>query len=143
MAGSAPPAPGFVAVATEALHWLSLSVPVGIGLSIAVLALPENRGVVAETVRSLVLPAAALVAVGALVQFFFSPPGRGSGLAVQVLPGAQLAGALSAALGLVLMRTTTSRRLAAAVAVVATLTAVLHPIFPCRRRPSTYWPTKC
>ena len=93
MAGSAPPTPSFVAVATEALHWASLSVPVGVGLTIAVLAIPADRGgVVAEKVRTLSIPAAGFVALAALVQYFCAPPGRGDDFTVHVLPLLQLDG---------------------------------------------------
>lgn len=129
MAGSAPPAPAFVAVATEALHWLSLSVPVGVGLTVAVLAIPENRGgVVAAKVRALSVPFAALVAVGALVQYFCAPPGRGDGFVLRVLPVLQLIGALLAAFGLVLLSRRSSRRIALGVGALAALTAVLPDI---------------
>ncbi|MBU9762680.1 CopD family protein [Mycobacterium sp. TNTM28] len=129
MAGSAPPAPNLVAVVTEALHWASLSVPVGIGLTIAVLAIPPDRGgVVAEKVRALSVPAAVFVALAALAQYFVAPPGRGDGFAVHVLPLIQLGGALVVALGLVLLHGRSSRRLAGGVVAVAVLTAVLPNI---------------
>jgi putative copper export protein len=72
MPGSVP-LPPLVDIVTEVLYYLGLSVPLGVGVSIVALAIPEARGgVVAAHVRKFALPAAVFVAFTAALQFVAS-----------------------------------------------------------------------
>ncbi|AFM19882.1 putative copper export protein [Mycolicibacterium chubuense NBB4] len=105
-------------MAAEVVHFLSLSVPAAIGLTIAFLAIPEARGgVVSQNVRRLALPTALAVAVWAAAQFVLSA-------AVS-----DLVVALLLAAGLVVLRTRASRPVAAAVTATAVVGAVI-PLLP-------------
>lgn len=121
LAASAPPAPSFVQIVTELLYYLSVSVPVAIGFTVAALAVPENRdGVVSRHVRRLAMPAATLVAVAAALRSF-GPASRGADVR-------ELAAFAVVIAGLIAMRGSASRRVAAAVTTVGTITALLPTV---------------
>lgn len=104
-------------IGTEVVQRLAVSVPVGIGMTVAALAVPEeNGGVVAKRVRALALPAAILVFVAALPAF----PAADSGAAKIELIGLVLTG-----LALVALRARASRSLAAGVAGISACTAFI------------------
>lgn len=118
-----PPPPAPLEVVAGLLGHLSLSVAVGVGVTVALLAMPEERGgVVARSTRRLALPAAALVALSAVVNVLASS-------AKQPTPVTETAGYALVAVGLLLVHWQRSRRLAGGVAVVAVVTAVL-PVLP-------------
>ncbi|MQY30382.1 hypothetical protein NRB56_59840 [Nocardia sp. RB56] len=71
LAVAAPPAPGVGRVVVEAGYYVGLAVAVGVGSTVAWLAPAESTGgVVAGRVRRLGVPAAILVAVTTLLEFF-------------------------------------------------------------------------
>lgn len=115
-----PPAPAPLEVVSGLLDHLSLSAAVGVGLTVAALAMPEERGgVVAGLVRRLTVPAAAIVVLGALTNVLAGNE-RGS---------AETAGYAVVTVGLLLMRWQRSRRLAGSVAAAAVVTASI-PVLP-------------
>ncbi len=70
LAANTPPAPEASEIITNVLYYLGLSAAVGIGLTLAYLAIPEDRGgIVAARARRVVLPVAVVVAVTAIIQF--------------------------------------------------------------------------
>ena len=101
----------------ETFHWISLLVPVGVGLTMA--ALTGRDGAVAERARLLAVPAAGLALVGALVQFFVTPAESG------VLPLLQFLGTLLVAAGLVALRNRPSPGVGWGIVVIAVLAAVV------------------
>lgn len=102
-------------IGTEVMQRLALSVPVGIGVTVAVLAVPQERGgLVAKRVRALALPAAVLVFVAALLSLSAADTGAAK---------VELIGLVLTGLGLVLLWTRASRPLAAQVAGIAAVTA--------------------
>ncbi|WP_045756585.1 CopD family protein [Mycolicibacterium smegmatis] len=106
--------PSFVDIGIEVMQCLAISVPVGIGMTVSVLALPEETGgVVAKRVRALALPAAVLVFLAALPAF----PAADTGAARVEAVGLVVTGLGSAALW-----TWASRPLAGGVAAIAALT---------------------
>ncbi|KAA0111304.1 copper resistance D family protein [Mycolicibacterium sp. P1-5] len=123
MPGTAPPLPDAVEVATQVVGYLSLAIPLGIGLTVGALAVPESHGgLVSRRVRSLAVPTAVLVVLGLAVQF----------RAVSHLTGLtliQLVAMVLTACGLVAMRWTSSRALARGVAAV-TVVAAISPVIP-------------
>ncbi|AQT78276.1 hypothetical protein B1R94_02050 [Mycolicibacterium litorale] len=112
---------------TEVTYYLSLALPLGIAMTVGHLATPEGRGgLVSREARRLALPVAAFVTAAAILRWFTS---------VSTGPArVQFAGFVLIVAGLVLMRRSASRRLAAGVAAVAVIVAVL-PEVPLR------WPT--
>ncbi len=123
MPGTAPPAPAAVEVVTQVVYYLSLSVPLGMGLTVggafAVPDGPVSRG----GVRSLGgVPAAVLVMLGLVLHLRATTHVTGLAL-VQSLALALVA------CGLVAMRWTNSRALARGVAAVALVAAAL-PVIP-------------
>lgn len=67
MPGSVPPDPTLIDILTAVLSTLAASLPVAIGITVAFLTLRD--GPVAARVRTLAVPAAVVVTVGAVVQF--------------------------------------------------------------------------
>ncbi|APE17137.1 hypothetical protein BOH72_19665 [Mycobacterium sp. WY10] len=120
MPGTAPPAPAAVEVVTQVVYYLSLSVPLGMGLTVGAFAVPD--GPVSRGVRSLGVPAALLVVLGLVLHLRATTHVTGLAL-VQSLALALVA------CGLVAMRWTNSRALARGVAAVALAAAVL-PVIP-------------
>ncbi|BBX10416.1 CopD family protein [Mycolicibacterium aichiense] len=122
MSGPTPPAPAAIDVATQVVYYLSLSIPVGIGLTAGALAIPESRGGrVAQQVRILAVPAAVVVLLGVALQFRAT-----AHLSVMTL--AQLLALMLAACGLVALRWNQSRTLPLGVAAVAAVAAVIPEI---------------
>jgi putative copper export protein len=116
--GTSPPAPAFVDIVIEVVHFLSLSVPAAIGMTIAAYAIPESRGgLVSKTVRRLALPTAVFVAACAVAQYVVAPT------------VVELVVTLVVAAGLAVLWRLGSRALAAAVTAVA-LVGVLIPLVP-------------
>lgn len=106
--------PSFVDIGIEVMQRAAISVPVGIGMTVSTLALPEKTGgVVAKRVRALALPAAVLVFLAALPAF----PAADTGAARIGAVGLVVTGLGSAALW-----TCASRPLAGGVAAIAALT---------------------
>lgn len=120
MPGTAPPAPAAIEVVTQVVYHLTLSVPLGIGLAVGALAVPD--GPVSRQVRRLGVPAAILVVIGIALQWHATAQATGLVLV-------QLLALALAACGLVAMRWTNSRALARGVAAVAIVAAVI-PEFP-------------
>lgn len=117
MPGTVPPDPTTIEILTAVLTFLAASLPVAIGITVAFLT--ERDGPVAARVRTLALPAAVVVTVGAVIQFSTarSPsPGQAALFALAVV-------------GLVLLRWRPSRWLACGAALAAALSA-LFPIMP-------------
>lgn len=130
MAGAGPPAPSLVDIGTEVLQWLALSVPLGVGMTVAALAMPEERGgVVAKRVRTLALPAAVLVLITALVKVLTAGAGRSGAAHAGLLAALQIGGLVLAGVGLVLVWRRPSRPLAGGIAIV-TLLAAFVPNLP-------------
>jgi len=116
---TAPPAPALLDVVTGVLDHLGLATAVGVGLTIAALAMPEERGgVVAPRVRRLAVPAAVVVAVAVVLHVvtLSAKPQDGVTLAETVCY------ALTA-IGLLLVWRLPSRWLAGGVAAVAVVAA--------------------
>ncbi|CAN5210498.1 hypothetical protein BH09ACT8_BH09ACT8_57890 [soil metagenome] len=159
MPGNASPVPTFVEVANEVGYYLSLSVSIAIGLTVAALAIPEaHGGVVARRVRALAMPVAVFVAVVAVLRFFgtaadtahvgflhafsgevilaalASPPSRGSALGSGVAALIALMLFAVVVVGLTSMRRSASRWLAGGVTAVATV-AALVPTIPASLSP--------
>jgi putative copper export protein len=115
-----------VEIGTEVVQWLGLSVPVGVGMTVAVLAIPETRGgVVAKRVRTLALPTAVLVLVAAVVKYLTADSGIGRTPHADLLAALELGGLLLAGLGLVVLWARPSRPLAGCVAAIALLTSLV------------------
>ncbi|QEN12209.1 CopD family protein [Mycolicibacterium sp. ELW1] len=122
MPGPTPPAPAALDVVTQVVYYLSLSIPLGMGLTVGALAIPESRGgLIARQVRSLAVPAAIVVLLGVVLQFRAA-----AHLSVMTL--APLFALMLAACGLVAMRWSQSRTLPLGVAVVAAVAAVIPEI---------------
>lgn len=116
MPGTAPPTPAVVEVVTQVVYHLSLSVPLGIGLAVGALAVPD--GPVSRQVRRLAVPAAIVVVIGIALQLQAAAHVTGPALV-------QLLALALAACGLVAMRWTNSRALARGVAAIAIVAAVV------------------
>ncbi|WP_431237845.1 CopD family protein [Mycolicibacterium aichiense] len=122
MPGPTPPAPAAIDVVTQVVYYLSLSIPLGIGLTIGALAAPESQGgLVARQVRSLSVPAAIVVLVGIALQLRAV-----ANLSVMTL--APLVALMLAVCGLVAMRWSQSRALPLGIAAVAVAAAVIPEI---------------
>jgi putative copper export protein len=112
--------PGVVDVSIEVLYFLALAVPLGVGLTLAALAVPAAAGgVVAPRLRPLSLAAAVLVLVAATLHVLTagSPP--------DTLAVVQLVGFALTAAGLVALALRPSRPTGAAVLTLTTLTALI------------------
>jgi len=121
--GSAPPTPAAVEVAADVIQFLSLSLPLGIGMAVGALAIPEDRGgLVSRWVRSLTVPAALIVLLGAALQLH-------SAAQITATALIEFAALVLAAGGLLAMRWTPSRLLARGVLIAAVL-AVMIPKIP-------------
>lgn len=152
MPGSVP-TPPLTDIVTEVLYYLGLSVPLGIGVSIAALAVPEIRGgVVAARVRTFALPAAAFVAfTGALqfvaavakyakttvpaavdqhaiAQFLGSPAARGNVVGQGTIALAQSVGYLTVVVALLVVGARGSRVVAGGLATATLVTAMIPDI---------------
>ncbi len=122
MPGPTPPAPAALDVVTQVVYYLSLSIPLGIGLTAGALAIPESQGgLVARQVRTLAVPAAIVVLLGVVLQFRAA-----AHLSVMTLT--QLLAMVLAGCGLVAMRWSRSRTLPLGVAAVAVVAAVIPEI---------------
>ncbi|MCV7344894.1 CopD family protein [Mycolicibacterium rhodesiae] len=122
MPGPTPPTPAAIDVVTQVVYYLSLSIPLGIGLAISALAAPESQGgPVARQVRSLGVPAAIVVLTGVVLQVRAA-----AHLSAMTL--AQLFVLTLAACGLVAMRWNQSRTLPLGVAAAAVVAAVIPEI---------------
>ncbi|MEZ0356149.1 CopD family protein [Mycobacterium sp. SA01] len=122
MPGPTPPAPAAVDVVTQVVYYLSLSIPLGIGLTIGALAIPESQGgLVARQVRSLAVPAAIVVLVGIVLQFR-------AAATLSVMTLTQLVAMVLAGCGLVALRWSRSRTLPLGIAAVAAVAAVIPEI---------------
>lgn len=122
MPGTAPPTPAAVEVVTQVLYYLSLSVPVGLGITVGGLAIPEaHGGVVSRQARGLAVPAALVVIVGVVLHVHAAT--HVSGIAL-----IEWAALVVAALGVLAMRWTNSPALARGVAAVAVVAAVMPEI---------------
>ncbi|BBY63538.1 CopD family protein [Mycolicibacterium helvum] len=119
MPGTAPPNPAAIAVVTQVIYYLSLAIPLGIGMTVGALAIPERHGgLVSRQARSLAVPAAVIVVAGATLQFHATTHVTGWTLV-------ELAVLLSAAGGLLVLRRMPSRLLARAIGTAAILAAVI------------------
>ncbi|MCV7177754.1 CopD family protein [Mycolicibacterium sphagni] len=131
MPGATPPTPAAIAVVTAVVYYLSVSLPLGIGMAVGALAIPESRGgLVSRGTRSLALPAAVIVVLAIVLQFH-------AAARVTAMTVVEYAALALSACGLVAMRWTHSRILASGVAIIAILAAVipnipLTPIAPNR-----------
>ncbi len=117
MPGTAPPDPTTMEILAAVLSFLAASLPAAIGVTVAFLSV--RNGAVAARVRTLALPAAVVVAVGAGVQ---------AGTARSPSPG-QTAMLALAAIGLVVLRWRPWRSLAAGTVLAGALGALL-PVAP-------------
>lgn len=118
------PAPALLDVATGVIDHLGLSMAVGVGLTIAALAMPEERGgVVAPRVRSLALPAAVLVALTAVLHVVTPAAKHQSAAALT-----QTAAYALVVVGLLVVWRHSSRWLAGGVAAAALVTASIPEI---------------
>lgn len=145
-----PPTPGLLSILAEIVYYISLALPIGIGMTVAMLAIPESRGgVVTGRLRPALIPAAVVVGVAAASGFFnavarathtsilgalrpetigqliTAPPSRGGTVGAGTIALAQVIGLALCVAGLVAMRRLRSRWVAAGVAASATVTAVL------------------
>ncbi|WP_319435915.1 CopD family protein [Mycobacterium sp. RTGN5] len=119
MPGTAPPNPAAIAVFTQVIYYLSVAIPLGMGMTVGVLAIPENHGgLVSRQARSIAVPAAVIVGLGAALQFHATTRITGWVLSQVAVLGL-------AACGLLGLRWTSSRPLARAVAIMAILAAVI------------------
>jgi putative copper export protein len=117
--GTAPPNPAAIAVITQVIYYLSLAIPLGMGMTVGVLAIPERHGgLVSRQARRLAVPAAVIVGLSVALQFHATTRVTGWALG-------ELALLLVAGCGLLVMRWTPSLPLARAVAIVAILAAVI------------------
>lgn len=117
MPGTVPPDPPPIEILTAVLSTLAASLPVAIGIAVAFLAVRD--GPVAARIRTLAVPAAVVVAGGAVLQFC---------TARTPSPG-QTAMFAAAVAGLVLLRWRPSPWLAAGTAVAGALGALV-PVMP-------------
>ncbi|KAA0094710.1 hypothetical protein CIW49_24490 [Mycolicibacterium sp. P1-18] len=133
MPGSVPPPPSLTDVAGDVVLHLGVSLSAAVGLTVALLAIPEDRGgVVAATVRTTVaVPAAAVVAVAAVVQFVGAGP-AGVGAYVQAVVFATVV------VGLLVLSRRASRWLGGGIAVLAAI-AILTPLLPAPSSPIAVW----
>ncbi len=119
MPGTAPPNPAALVVVTQVIYYLSLAIPLGIGMTVGAFAIPErNGGLVSRQARGLAVPAAVVVVAGAALQLRATTHITGGGLV-------ELAALMLAACGLLVLRWTPSRLLARAVGTAAVLAAVI------------------
>ncbi|SBS79747.1 putative copper export protein [uncultured Mycobacterium sp.] len=119
MPGTAPPNPAALVVVTQVIYYLSLAIPLGIGMTVGALAIPERHGgLVSRQARSLAVPAAVIVVAGAALQFHATTHVTDWALIELAVLGL-------AACGLLALRWTPSRLLARAVGTVAILAAVI------------------
>jgi putative copper export protein len=117
--GTAPPNPAALVVVTQVFYYLSLALPLGIGMTVGALAIPERHGgLVSGQARRLTVPAAVIVVAGAALQFRATTHVTGWALI-------ELAVLVLAACGLLVLRWTPSRLLARAVGTVAILAVVI------------------
>jgi putative copper export protein len=117
-------ASALLGIATGVVDHLGLGMAVGVGLTAAALAMPEERGgVVAPRVRRLAMPAAALVASAAVLHVV-APTAKHQGAAALT----QTAAYALVAIGLLLTWRHSSRWLAGGVAAAAVVTAAIPEI---------------
>ena len=117
-----PPVPAFADVLAEVLYYGGLSVPIGIGMTVAILALPEARGgLVARRVRALGPVAAVFVVITAVVHVIatMGAPGQGDTAIIQTV------GYLFVIAGLVAVWKRASRSLAGMLTAAAVVTAAI------------------
>lgn len=124
MSTAAPPAPPLVDVVSGVLDHLSLASAVGVGLTVAALAMSEDRGgVVAPRVRGLAMPVGMLVALTVVLHVVVPSTKRQDGVTL-----AETVGYAMVAIGLLLVWRHPSRWLAGGVAAVAVVTASVPEI---------------
>lgn len=122
MPGSAPPPPELVAVVSEVVYFVSLALPLGIGITVAWLAIAERSGgLVSRHARNVALPAAVIVVIGAVLQLRAAAHVTGVTLT-------EVSALLLAACGLAAMRWSSSPLLARAVVAVAVVAVVIPHI---------------
>lgn len=125
MPGAVPPSPAVVAVASEVAYYLSLALPMGLAMTVGLLAVPQDRGgLVSRDARRLALPIAAFVAAASIVRWFTA---RSGGVAP-----VQFCGLAMIVIGLAVMARSSSRGLAAAIAGASLIVAVI-PEVPLQR----------
>lgn len=145
-----PSAPALLTIVSEVVYYLSLALPVGMGMTVATLAIPTSRGgVVAARLYGALLPAAVFIGLAAawgfltevaqvahttvlgalqpeaIGQLLAAAPSRGSTVGVGAIAVAQLIGLGICVAGLVAMRRLRLRWIAVGVLVSAIVTAVL------------------
>ncbi|MBJ7339832.1 CopD family protein [Mycolicibacterium sp.] len=126
---TAPPAPAFVDVVTEMLYYSGLALPVGIGMTIAFLAVPEvHGGVVAPRVRALAPAAAVFVAVSAGVHVLTAPASRGNSGGQTLMATAQIVAYLLVVVALLMLWKRPSRPLAGGLTALAVITAAIPSV---------------
>lgn len=122
-----PPPPNLLDVVSEVIYYLGLALPIGIGMTLSALAIPESRGgVVAARLRGIVVPAATLVALAG-GWHFTRAAARAGALHLDTL-GQLILFAITAA-GLLAMRSSRSRTVPTGVMLAAVGAAVL-PTLP-------------